>query len=113
MVSVPTPTTNLQSNVLNNVGISYRWDRRKFRIVELSGSKNQCLQSCLNAFYQDIDYIKQATILWSYVHWSKIEVCMINDNVFVFNRILGCITAIYDNVDKKWQFDRVNDSSAT
>ena len=27
--------------------------------------------------------------------------------------MLGCNTAIYDEVDKKWQFDRVNDSSAT
>ena len=38
---------------------------------------------------------------------------MINDNAFVFNRMLGCNTAIYDDVDKKWQFDRVNDFSAT
>ena len=38
---------------------------------------------------------------------------MINDNAFVFNRMLGCNTAIYDEVDKKWQIDRVNDSSAT
>ena len=27
--------------------------------------------------------------------------------------MLCCYTAIYDEVDKKWQFDRVNDSSAT
>ena len=38
---------------------------------------------------------------------------MLNDNAFVFNRMLGYNTAIYDEVDKKWQFDRVNDSSAT
>ena len=113
MISVPTPTTNLQSDILNNVGVIDRWDRRKFRIVEISSSRNQCLQFCLNAFYHDIDYIKQATILWSCAHWSKLGVCMINDNVFVFNRMLCCNTAIYDEVDKKWQFDRVNDSSAT
>ena len=35
------------------------------------------------------------------------------DNAFVFNRMLGCNTAIYDEVNKKWQFDRVNDSSVT
>ena len=68
MISVPTPTTNLQSDVLNNVGIIDRWDRRKFRIVEISGSRNQCLQYSLIAFYHDIDYIKQATILWSCAH---------------------------------------------
>ena len=107
MISVYTPPTNLQSDILNNVGVIDRWDRRKFRIVEISGSRNQCLQFCLNAFYHDIDYIKQATILWSCAHWSKLGVCMINDNVFVFNRMLGCNTAIYDEVDKKWQFDRV------
>ena len=57
--------------------------------------------------------MKQATILWSCVHWIKLGVCMINDNAFVFNRMLGYNTAIYDEVDKKWQFDRINDSSAT
>ena len=38
---------------------------------------------------------------------------MINDNAFVFSRMLGCNTAIYDEGDKKWQFDQVNDSSAS
>jgi len=38
---------------------------------------------------------------------------MINDNAFVFSRMLGCYTEIYDEGDKKRQFDRVNDSSAT
>ena len=100
MISVPTPTTNLQSDILNNVGVIDRWDRRKFRIVEISSSRNQCLQFCLNAFYHDINYMKQATILWSCVHWIKLGVCMINDNAFVFNRMLGYNTAIYDEVDK-------------
>ena len=101
MISVLTPTTNLQSDILNNVGVIDRWGRRKIRIVGISSSRNQFLQFCLNAFYHDIDYIKQATILWSCAHWSKLGVCMINDNVFVFNRMLGCYTAIYDEVDKK------------
>ena len=101
MISVPTPTTNLQSDVPNNVGIIDRWDRCKFRIVEISGSRNQCLQYCLNAFYHDIDYIKKATILWSCTHWSRLGVSMLNDNVFKFKRMLGCNTAIYDDVDRK------------
>ena len=44
---------------------------------------------------------------------KRLEVCMINDNVFVFNRMLGSNTAIYDEGNKKWKIDRVNDSSTT
>ena len=102
MISVPTPTINLHSDILNNVGVLDRWDRRNFRIVEISLSRYLCLQFCLNEFYHDINCIKQATILWSCAHWSKLGVCMINDNAFVFNRMLGYNTAIYDEVDKKW-----------
>ena len=100
MISVYTPPTNLQSDILNNVGVIDRWARRKFRIVEISSTRSQCLQFSLNVFYHDINYIKQATILWSCAHWSNPWVCMINDNAFVFNRILGYNTAIYDEVDK-------------
>ena len=100
MISVHTPTTNLQSDVPNNFSIIDRWDRCKFRIVEMSGSRNQCLQYCLNAFYHDIDYIKKVTIVWSCAYWSKLGVCMINDNAFMFNRMLGYNTAIYYDVDK-------------
>ena len=95
ILSVPTPTINLQSDVPNNVGIIDRWDRCKFRIVRISGYRNQCLQYCLNTFYHDIDYIEKATILWSCVHWSKLGVSMLNSNAFVFNRMLGYNTAIY------------------
>ena len=50
--------------------------------------------------FHDIDNIKKATILWSCVHWSKPGISMLNDNAFVFNRMLGHNTAIYDDVDK-------------
>ena len=40
MISVPTPATNLQSDVPNNIGIIDRWDRCKFRIVRIYGSRN-------------------------------------------------------------------------
>ena len=102
MISGPTPTINLQSDVPNNVGIIDRWDRCKFRIVRISGHRNQYLQYCLNDFYHDINYIIKVTILWSCIHWIKLGISMLNDNVFVFNRILGYNIAIYDNVDKKW-----------
>ena len=100
MISVPTPIINLQSGVPNNVGIINRLHRCKFRIVRISRHRNQCLQYCLNAFYPDINYIKKATILWSCVHWSKPGIYMLNDNAFVFNKMLGYNTAIYDDIDK-------------
>ena len=100
MISVYTPPTNLQSDILNNVGVIDRWARRKFRIDEISSTRSQCLQFSLNAFYHDINYIKQATILWSCAHWSKPGVSMLNDNAFVSNRMLGYNTVIYDDVDK-------------
>ena len=34
-----------------------------FRRVEIGGKNNQCLQFSLNAFYKDVDELKQATIL--------------------------------------------------
>ena len=95
-----TLTINIQSGVPNNVGIIDHWHRCKFRVVRVSEHGNQCLQYCLNAFYHDIDNIKKATILWSCVHWSKPGISMLNDNAFVFNRMLGHNTAIYDDVDK-------------
>ena len=36
-----------------------------------------------------------------------------NDNTFVFNRILGYNAALFDDVDNKYQCDRVNDVSTT
>ena len=83
-------------------------------IVKLATWKIKlCLQFCLNAFYNDVDYLKEATILWLVAHWVQCPVMHINDNAFISNRMLGCDTAFYDDVDNKWQFDRVNDLSAT
>ena len=67
----------------------------------------------INAFYHDVDDLKKATILWSVAHWGQYEVCRTNDNAFVFNRMLCYNTALYDNKHNKWEFDRVNDLSAT
>ena len=50
--------------------------------------------------FHDIDNIKKATILWSCIYLSKPGISMLNDNAFVFNRMLGHNTAIYDDVDK-------------
>ena len=100
VISVPIPTINLQSDVPNNVGIIDRWDRCKFRIVTISGHRNECLQYCLNTFYHNIYYIKKATILWSCVPWSKLGVSMLNENAFVYNKMLGYNTVIYNDVDK-------------
>ena len=47
------------------------------------------------------------------MHWGQYPVCRTNDNAFIFNRILGYNTALYDDIDNIWQFYRINDLSAT
>ena len=94
-------------------GIILYWETYKFRNIKISSNRNQCLQYYLNAFYHDVDDFKKATILWSVAHWGQYAVCRTNDNSFVFNRMLGYNTALHDNTHNKWEFDRVNDLSAT
>ena len=47
------------------------------------------------------------------MYWSQYPTYHTNDNACVFNRMLGCNTELYDDVDKKWQWDRIIDLSAT
>ena len=47
------------------------------------------------------------------MHLCQYSIYRTNDNTFVFNRILGYNTVLYDDVEQKWQFDRVNYFSAT
>ena len=102
MISTHNSTDNVNSGVPNKEGIIDRWHRCKFRIVRISGYQNQCLQFCLNAFYNDVDNLKKATLLWSCAYWGKEQISRLNDNAFVFNRMLGYNTAIFDEIDKKW-----------
>ena len=113
MIKVNDNTINRQVGNEQNKGVVFRWETHKFRSVEISGRRSQCLQFCLNAFYHDVNDLKKATILWSVAHWGQRAVCRTNDNAFIFNSMLGCNTVFYDNVDSKWTFDRVNDLSAT
>ena len=67
-----------------------------FRIVDIGGKNNQCLQFALHAFYKDVDETSVATVLWNLVNWSNSNSTMrCNDNAFVFNRMLGYNTAFY------------------
>ena len=47
------------------------------------------------------------------MHWGQYAVYRTNDNAFIVNRMLDYNTVLYDDIDNKWQFDRVNDLSAT
>ena len=113
MISTHNSSDNVNSGVPNKEGIIDRWHRCKFRTVKISVFQNQCLQFCLNAFYNDVDNLKKATLLWSCAYWGKEQISRLNDNAFVFNRMLGYNTAIFDEVDNKWQHDRVNDQAET
>ena len=103
---------NRQAGNLENKGIIYCWEAYKFCSIKISGNRNQWLQYCLNAFYHDVDDLKK-NVLWSVAHWGQYPVMRTNDNAFIFNRMLGYNTAFYDDIDNKWQFDRINNLSAT
>ena len=45
------------------------------------------------------------------MHLGQYAVYRTNDNAFIVNRMLDYNTALYDDIDDKWQFDRVNDLS--
>ena len=47
------------------------------------------------------------------MHLGQYAICCTNDSEFNLNRMLGYNTLLYDDIDNKWQFDRVNDLSAT
>ena len=113
MISLNADIINRQDGNKENKGVIDCWETYKFRFIKISGSRNQCLQYCLNAFYHDVNELKKATILWSVAHWGQYEVCRTNENDVVFNRMLGYNSAFYDNKLNKWDFDRVNDLSAT
>ena len=67
-----------------------------FRIVDIGGKNNQCLQFALHAFYKDVEETKVATVLWNLVNWSNTNTTMrCNDNAFVFNRMISYNTAFF------------------
>ena len=113
MITLDTDIINRQVGNVENKGIIFCWETYKFHAIKISGNRNQYLQYFLNDFYHDVDDLKKATILWSVAHWGQYAVCRTNDNSFVFNRMLGYNTALYDNKHNKWEFDRVNNLSAT
>ena len=85
-----------------------------FRIVEIGGKYNQCLQFALHTFYKDVNETKQASVLWNIVNWSNTNTIMrFNENAFVFNRMLGYNTAFYDEDTKHWYWDEVHSQAAT
>ena len=111
MISINHATINHQVGNLQNEGIIYCWKTYKFRSIKISGNRNQCLQYYITTFYHHVDDLKKTTILWLVVHWGQYAVYRTNDNAFIVNRMLDYNTALYDDIDDKWQFDRVNDLS--
>ena len=49
-----------------------------FRIVDIGGKNNQCLQFALHTFYKDVDETSVATILWNLVKWSNTNLSLIH-----------------------------------
>ena len=78
-----------------------------FRRVDISGTDNQCLMYALNAFYNDIDDLRKASVLWNVANWSNKPEMRCNDNVFVFDGILGYNTAFYDIRTTYWYWDEL------
>ena len=59
MIEVNDNTINRQVGNVQNKGVVFRWETHKFRSVDISGRRNQCLQFCLNAFYHDVNDLKK------------------------------------------------------
>ena len=101
MIALNAELINRQDGNVENEGLIYCWETYKFRSIKISGHRNQCLQYCLNAFYHDVDDLRRATILWSIVHYNQYPNCRTNHNSFIFNRMLGYNTVLYDDIDNK------------
>ena len=70
MISASDVSIICQDGDLDNQGIIDHYKSHKFRVIDISGHRNQCLQYSLNNVYHDINEIKKSTILWSVVHWD-------------------------------------------
>ena len=84
-----------------------------FHSVEIGGKDNKCLQFALNTFYKDVDDLKHATVLWNTINRSNTTTMRCNDNVFVFNIMLGYNTSFYDVNTKYWYWDEVHFQAGT
>ena len=51
---------------------------------------------------ETVDDLNKFTILLSVVNWDQYAVWRTNDNAFIFNRMLGYNTSLYDHIDNKW-----------
>ena len=51
---------------------------------------------------ETVDDLNKFTILLSVVNWDQYAVWRTNDNAFIFNRMLGYNTSLYDDIDNKW-----------
>ena len=54
MISSSNVFINRKVDCLNNQGIIHRWNTYKFYSIEISVKRNQPLQYCITAFYNDI-----------------------------------------------------------
>ena len=66
MVKVIFDKTACDETDKNTIVVAY--SKIFFRIVEIGGKDNQCLQFSLHAFYKDVNEIKQASVLWNLVN---------------------------------------------
>ena len=82
-------------------------------VGSLSISTGDYCRHYLNVFYKGVDDSKKASVLWNVVNWSNKPEMRWNDNVFVFDRMLGYNTAFYDIRTRDWQWGEVNHKSAT
>ena len=81
---------------LNNESHIDHWKIYNHHVVDVSKHRRQCFQYFLSVFYHYVGDIDKYTIIWSVVSWGQYGVI----NVFVFNWILGHITAVFYDVDR-------------
>ena len=70
-------------------------------MIHISSNRNQNLQYSLNTFYHHINEMKKGTIFWSIGYCGQYPSCRTIDNAFIFNRILGYNSVLFDDIDQK------------
>ena len=68
IIALNTEIINRQDDNLENKGIILCWETYKFRYINISDNRNQCLQYCLNAFYHDVDDLKKKQQFFGQLH---------------------------------------------
>ena len=97
LIALNTDIINRQDGNVENKGIIYVGKPINSVPIRYLVIENNVYNIALMLSIMTLMILKKATILWSVAHWGQYPVCRTNDNGFIFNRMLGYNTALYDD----------------